>query len=121
MDARISQLMQMQRSLYKIHEDSWSPLEPEYGRDFLLFMVEEMGEVISVLKKKGDRSVIDDPNVRSVFLEEMSDVLMYYMDTLLRYQVSAEELSDAYINKHKHNMGRNYTKEYEEYITNGKS
>lgn len=119
MDATISQLMQMQKELYKIHEHNWSPMEPECGRDFVLFMIEEIGETISILKKKGDRTVVDEPSVREAFLEEMSDVLMYYMDTLLRYHVTPEEISEAYLRKHLKNMGRDYDSEYKEKYTNG--
>ena len=77
-------------------------------------MVEEIGEVVSVVKKKGDRAVLEDASVRKAFLEEMADILMYYSDTLLRYHITPEELSEAYANKHARNMGRNYTREYEE-------
>ena len=54
MDLTISQMMQMQRDLYERHKDAWYPLEPEYGKDSILFMVEEIGEAIAVLKKKGN-------------------------------------------------------------------
>ncbi|HWR18697.1 MAG TPA: dATP/dGTP pyrophosphohydrolase domain-containing protein [Clostridia bacterium] len=42
----------------------------------------------------------------------MSDVLMYFTDTLLRYGVTPEELSAAYVNKHERNIKRNYPGEY---------
>ena len=81
-----------------------------------LFMklIEEIGEVIAVLKKKGNDAVIQDPAVRNAFLTEMADVLMYYTDTLLRYHVSPEEIAEAYHKKHATNMGRNFTAEYKE-------
>lgn len=119
MDLPISEMMKMQKALHALHEQEWSPLEPEYGKNTVLYMVEEIGEVIAVLKKKGDRNVVEDPQVRGAFLEEMADVMMYYMDTLLRYHVTAEEISQAYIRKHNHNMGRDYTVEYEELYHNG--
>ena len=46
-------------------------------------------------------------------VEEMADVLMYYNDTLLRYGITAEEISKAYIEKHERNMGRDYAGEYD--------
>ncbi len=113
-DIKISDMMQMQRDLWEAHKDTWSPLEPEYGRDSILFMIEEIGECVAILKKKGDDAAANDPEIKSRFVEEMSDVLMYYTDVLLRYGVTAEEISEAYINKHNKNMGRNYTKEYQE-------
>ena len=114
MDHSISQLMQMQQALYKLHEHEWSPMEPEYGRNYILFMIEEIGETIAILKKKGDRAVVEDPEVRSAFLEEMADVLMYYTDTLLRFHVTPEEISQAYHQKHTRNLGRNFAEEYKE-------
>lgn len=119
MDLSISQMMDMQRSLFLPHKNSWSPMEPEYGKDFILYMMEEVGETIAILKKKGCDAVVDDPEVRAAFLEEMADVLMYYHDILLRFHVAPEEISEAYFQKHKRNMGRNYTEEYEELYHNG--
>lgn len=114
MDLTISQMMHMQQTLFEPHKDTWHPMEPEYGKDFLLYMVEEIGEVVAILKKKGSRAVMTDEAVRSAFVEEMADVLMYYNDILLRYHVSPEEISESYVHKHERNMGRNFTKEYEE-------
>ena len=62
---------------------------------------------------------MSDREVRQAFLEEMADVLMYYNDVLLRYHVTAEEIADAYRQKHAHNMGRDYRKQYEEMYHNG--
>lgn len=114
MDLKISEMMRMQQALFQRHAKEWSPMEPEHGKYMVLYMVEEIGEVISILKKKGDRAVVDDPQVRAAFLEEMADVLMYYHDTLLRYHVTPEEISEAYRKKHGRNMDRDYKKEYEE-------
>lgn len=114
MDLSLSQMMQMQKDLFEPHKDKWSPMEPEYGKDFILYMVEEIGEVISVVKKKGNSAIMEDPAVRQAFLDEMADVLMYYNDVLLRYHVTAEEISEAYARKHDYDMARNYQKEYKE-------
>ena len=112
-DINVSQMMQMQMELYRLHEGSWSPMEPQYGRDFFLWMIEEIGEAVAVIKKKGDAAIVSEPGVRSVFLEEMADVLMYYTEILLRYGVTPEEIAEAYFEKHNRNMGRDYQKEYE--------
>lgn len=118
MDLSISRMLAMQLALFEPHKDNWPPTEPEYGKDFILYMMEEIGETIAILKKKGCEAVVSDPDVRAAFLEEMSDVLMYYNDILLRFHVSAQELSEAYIRKHEQNMGRDYTNEYEELYHN---
>ena len=75
MDLSIQDMMNFQRTLYEAHKDSWDPLAPEFGKDSLLYMIEEVGEVIAVLKKKGSAAIVNDPVVRQAFLEEMADVL----------------------------------------------
>ena len=119
MDLSISQMMQMQRELFELHKEKWSPMEPEFGKDFILYMVEEIGEAIAVIKKKGSQPIMEDPEVREVFLEEMADILMYYNDILLRFHVTPEEIPEAYTEKHARSMGRDYTREYEELYQNG--
>ena len=114
MDLSISRMMQLQQALFEQNRDKWSPMEPEYGKDFILYMVEEIGEVIAILKKKGSGAVMEDPAVRAAFLSEIADVLMYYHDVLLRFHVTPEEISQAYWEKHSYNMKRDYTREYEE-------
>ena len=114
MDLTIGNLMQMQRELFEPHKEKWPPMEPEYGKDYILFMVEEIGEVISILKKKGGSAVMEQPEVRRAFLEEMADVLMYYTDVLLRFGVTPEEMSEAFAHKHNRDMHRDYTREYED-------
>lgn len=119
MDLTLSEMLEMQRSLFEPHKDSWHPMEPEYGKDFILYMMEEIGETIAILKKKSCEAVVADPEVRAAFLEEMSDVLMYYNDILLRFHVTSQELAEAYLQKHAKNMGRDYPHEYEELYHNG--
>lgn len=111
-DLRISDMMEMQRTLWTLHKDAWPPIAPAYGKDFILYMMEEVGECIAILKKKGGDAVVNDPAVRAHFLEEASDVLMYFTDMLLHYHVTPEELSRAYVEKHRRNMGRDFSEEY---------
>ena len=116
-DLRISDMMKMQKELWELHKDSWSPLEAKYGRNSILWLIEEVGECIVVIKKQGDDAIMNDRSVRLSFIEELSDVLMYYTDTLLRYGITEEEISQAYINKHNRNMKRDYEREYEKMRT----
>ena len=91
-DIKISDMMRMQMNLWEQHKDTWSPMEAKFGRNFILWMMEEMGECIAIIKKKGDSAIMREASVREAFVEEMSDVLMYYFDTLLRYGVTPEEM-----------------------------
>ena len=118
MDLSFSQIMAMQKDLYELHAHEWAPLEPEFGKDSLLYMMEEVGEVIAIIKKRGEQ-IPESGTVRAAFLEEMADVLMYYTDVLLRYHVKPEELAETYLRKHTRNMGRDFTKEHKELYQNG--
>ena len=59
---------------------------------------------------------MDDKTVRSAFVEELSDALMYFIDLMTCYGVSAEELSEAFITKHEKNMRRDFVTEHKEYL-----
>ncbi len=114
MDLKISDMMELQRQLYQQNKDKWEPREPESGRTHILYMIEEIGEMVSILKKKGDATVLTDDVVRAAFVEEMADVMMYFTDVLLCYHISSEEFSEAFCKKAGKNMVRNYEKEYED-------
>jgi NTP pyrophosphatase (non-canonical NTP hydrolase) len=110
-DLKISELKQMQFELYEKNKERWNDMEPNAAKMHLLYMVEEMGECISIIKKKGIDKVMNDEGVRGRFTEEIADVLMYYTEVLNRLDISAEELSNAYIKKHEINLNRNYVEE----------
>ena len=69
-------------------------------------MLGEVGEVIDIIKKNGDKKTVEDSAVRQQLVEEMADVLMYYNDVLLCYGISEEELKEAYTTKFERNMKR---------------
>ena len=102
----IETLMRMQRELYEKHRDTWDPLQPEYARNSLLWLVEEVGEVVAIFKKRGERETAQNPQLREAFLT----------DVLLRMGVSSEEFAAAYGKKHARNMGRDYSGEYERFL-----
>ena len=112
-DLKISEAIEMQRALYEANKDHWNPLDPKYGKDSFLWMMEEVGECIAIVKKKGHEGIVNDPQVREHFVEEMVDVMMYFSQILLRYGITAEEFAKGFNKKHQKNMQRNYHKEYE--------
>lgn len=81
-------------------------LSPEKGRDSLLWMMIEAGEVADIIKKQGDAKITGDEQVRNHFIEELCDVLMYLNDVMLCYSISPEELAEIYREKHERNMKR---------------
>lgn len=69
-------------------------------------MIGEIGEVIDVIKKNGDQKSTYDSDIRKELVEEMADVLMYYNDVMLCYEITAGELKETYIKKFERNMNR---------------
>ena len=49
---------------------------------------------------------MERPETRSHFVEELTDVMMYFNDALLAFHISPEELREAYVEKHERNMSR---------------
>ena len=116
-DLAISEMMDMSYELWERNKDSWSPMEPKYGRNHILWMVEELGEVIAIIKKKREDMIMNDSVVRENFVEELGDVLMYFIDVLNRFHISAEEFSNAYTKKFNKNMKRDYKKQHSEFLS----
>ena len=108
----IKETLEMSKELWEKNKEDWSPMTPEYGRDSILYMVEEIGEVISIVKKKGENKIMNDSKIRERFVEEMCDVLMYYSDVLNRFDVSSEEIANKYQEKFNDNMNRNFIKDH---------
>ena len=93
-------------NLQEKYKDKWEPIGPEAGKHKLLWMLGEVGEVIDIMKKNGDKTAVEDAAIRQHLVEEMADVLMYYNDALLCYGISERELKEAYTAKFEKNMTR---------------
>ena len=114
-DLKISDLINMQDSLQDKMKDKWLPIIPENGHFSLLWMFEEMGEIVAIIKKRGYNAVMDDEKLRAAFVEELADTLMYFIDLTTCFGVSAQELSRAYIEKYEKNMRRDFITEHEQF------
>lgn len=113
-DLTISEMKEMQFELYEANKEKWGDRDPKYAKTHLLYMVEEMGECISIIKKKGIDAIMENPEVRGRFLEEITDVQKYYVEVLNRLQITPEEFSNAYIEKHNINMKRDFERDNKE-------
>lgn len=113
----INDLIEMQNALQNRMKGKWQPINPENGHYSLLWMYEEMGEVVAIIKKRGSSAIMADETLRGAFVEELADVLMYYVNTMTCYGVSADELSKAFVAKHKTNMRRDFVTEHQEYLS----
>ena len=111
-DLSISEMLDMSYKLWEKHKDTWSPMEPEHGKTFILYMIEEIGEAIAIIKKKTEDGIMNDQTTRERFIEELGDVLMYYSDVLNRFKITPEEFSSIYIKKFESNMNRDYEGQY---------
>ena len=105
-DFTLNEMQEMQKRLQNKYKDQWEPISPETGKNKLLWMIGEVGEVIDIVKKYGDLTAITDTELRKALVEEMADILMYYNDVMLCYGISADELKQSYTEKFEKNMTR---------------
>ena len=105
-DFGIQEMQEMQKALQDTYRDQWEPICPDTGKNKLLLMLGEIGEVIDIVKKNGGQWAVEERHIRKELVEELADVLMYYNDILLCYDISAEELKQAYREKFHKNMKR---------------
>lgn len=105
-DFSINEMLEMQKALQDKYKHKWEPICPEVGRNKLLWMIGEIGEVIDIIKKNGGTKATTDAELRKELVEEMADVLMYYNDVMLCYGITADELKCAYSEKFEKNMKR---------------
>lgn len=105
-DLNFTQMQEMQRALQEKYIDKWGGLSPKIGRDQLLWMIIEAGEMADIIKKKGDEAILHDAEARGHFVEETCDVLMYLNDVMLCYGITPEEIAAAYRAKFERNMTR---------------
>ena len=102
----INEMQSMQKELQDKYKEKWERICPETGKNKFLWMIGEIGEVIDIIKKNGDKSAVADSSVREHLIEEMAYVLMYYNDVMLCYGITEDELKQAYIEKFQKNMKR---------------
>lgn len=99
-------MQQLQRELQDTYIDSWGGLSPKKGKEKLLWMMIEAGEIADIMKKEGDDMILTDSQVRGHFMEEICDVLMYLNDVMLCYNIEPEALEQVYLEKHEKNLKR---------------
>ena len=105
-DFSVNEMLEMQRKLQDKYKDKWEKICPKTGKNKLLWMIGEIGEVIDIVKQNGGTKAFEDVEIRAHLVEEMADVLMYYNDVLLCYEITADELKQAYTEKFERNMKR---------------
>ena len=102
----VERMQAIQRELQERYRNKWEPIGPETGKNKLLWMMIEAGEMADIIKKDGDGRIMDNPEVRTHFIEELCDTMMYLHDIMLCYSITPEELEQVYLQKHARNMKR---------------
>ena len=105
-DFTMHEILEMQHMLQEKYKDKWEPICPETGKNKMLWMIGEIGEVADIVKKHGHEKAVSDPQLRADLVEELADVLMYYGDIMLCYGIAPEELKTSYEAKFHRNMSR---------------
>ena len=100
-----NEMQEIQKELQEKYKE-WGGLSPEKAADKLLGLYGEVSEVVDITRKNGNEAVMKDEAVRSHFIEELCDVMMYFNDVMLCYSVSPQELKEAYLKKHEKNLSR---------------
>ncbi|MDE5562478.1 MAG: MazG-like family protein [Clostridiales bacterium] len=100
------QMQDMQKRLQEKYKDKWESVSPENGKNKLLWLMIELGEVADIIKKRGHDAIMTDTQTREHFTEELADVLMYFNDIMLCYNISINELKNIYIEKQQKNLTR---------------
>lgn len=107
MDGKISEFLKMQHDLAV--EKGWiENRTPEHAPFSILWSIDELGEAIAIIKKKGADGIMNNESVRSHFVEEVADTFMYLFDMMESYGITADEFTDAYVRKYEKNLGRNW-------------
>lgn len=107
MDGKISQFLKMQHDLAV--EKGWiADRTPENAPFSILWSIDELGEAIAIIKKKGADGIMNNESVREHFVEEVADTFMYLFDMMESYGITADEFTRAYVKKYERNMGRSW-------------
>lgn len=101
-----SEMQERQKALQARYAGWWEPVDPEHGKNKMLWMLAELGEAIQIVKRRPAGEIAQEGRTRHDFVEELADVLMYFNDVLLCFGITPEEFSDIYREKHERNMTR---------------
>jgi len=105
-DFGFEEMQAIQKELQSKYKDKWGGLYPEKAVQMLLWMFSEAGEVADVVKKSSTEELLADTPQRHHLIEELCDVMMYFNDVMLCYNITPEELERVYREKHERNMSR---------------
>jgi len=106
----LNELVSLQKELQGARPE-WGGYSPERGRNQLLWLLGEAGEVIDIVKRNTPEQCAASGEIHDHLVEELADVMMYFVDVMGCYGISAEEFSKGYRMKHDRNMKRDFAAE----------
>lgn len=102
----LREMLLNQAALQEKYKEKWGGLNPAASVEQMLWAYGELAEAADLLKKRGPEAVNGEPPLRRHFAEEIGDAIMYLMDVLLCFDLSAEEFSEIYREKCARNLHR---------------
>lgn len=57
-DFSVNEMQEMQKTLQDKYKDKWEPISPETGKNKLLWMIGEIGEVIDIIKNMEEQGPV---------------------------------------------------------------
>ncbi len=106
MSLDFEEMQRLQRELQARYAGWWEPVDPEHGKNKMLWMLAELGEAIQIIKRRPVSEIMREGCTRHDYIEELADVLMYFNDILLCFDITPEEFAAVYRAKHERNMVR---------------
>ena len=105
----INEMQEMQKALRDKYKDRWGELTPEVGKNQLLWMVGEIGEVIDIVKKHlAQGHELDKDRI----LGELGDIAWYLAEAATALDMDLEDVLQANIDKLKKRRERQKRQKY---------
>ena len=93
MELTMGKMWAMHMRLQDKYAAKWGePIEPATALNKYLWAIGELAEAVDIVKKCGDFEIMNKPDVRHDFVEEMGDVFMYLFDVMLCLDKKAEAI-----------------------------
>ena len=67
----INEMKKIQETLQEKYKDKWEGISSKVGKNKLLWMIGEIGEVIDIVKKHGGDKASSDETLRKELIEEL--------------------------------------------------
>ena len=102
----LQQMRAYQEALQARYAGWWEAIDPEHGKNKMLWMMAELGEAIQIIKRHPTEALMTPGEVRHALVEELADTMMFFQDVLLCYDIAPQEFEAVYRAKHERNMQR---------------